>query len=247
MYPRITKALFALMVLCLLVTPNAFAHEGDRKEPDPTLGDSPAGEKASLELAFDDKRAVADDSAVKRAIPPVDIVVDGKRLPAKAISKFDGKPLNFVMNEKAEKEGVIYAFTSRKLLKAYLQKENAMPSVNPPANEANGAQHLSWEYWSYVFEDSYYGGKYLYKTRGYGYRNLADIKRRCYILWCDSWDNAISSVMTTSNGKTVLYSGPYYSGSTFTFYGHIHNPNLNWNGSQWAGWNDVTSSMFVFW
>jgi hypothetical protein len=236
----VVGTLTAAMLLSALVVPNTFAKDDPAPHaPDPGLLQAAPAQQLNLAVLFDDTKAVVDDTAVNRPIPAVDLVVDGKRYRAEDIRKFDGQALNFVANEKAAKEGVLYAFTSRQRLKAYLEREHALPSeaTKPEAAPA----HLSWDYYSYFFEDDSYDGKYLRLYPGYWYSDLRKIDRRCYVFWCDSWDNAISSVMASGQAwKTVLYSGPLGTGSTFTFYGHVDYAYL------YDGWNNATSSMAVY-
>lgn len=126
-------------------------------------------------------------------IPLIPIVVDGIKMSPEEISKYDGQPLYYLVNDQARSEGVVYIFTTLERLIGFEEvaqstemSNNIMSSCTDP---------------SAFYNDPSFGGTPLYRAPGQS-ANLYNIAFYAY-------NYNIESVKTTDcNVYTKLYGPP---------------------------------------
>lgn len=126
-------------------------------------------------------------------IPLIPIVVDGVKMAPEEISKYDGQPLYYLVNDQARSEGIVYIFTTLKRLTAF-------EKIAQTSGKSNKTM-LSCIDPSAFFNDPSFGGTPLYLAPG----QSANLYNRVFY----SYNYNIESVKTTDcNVYTKLYGSP---------------------------------------
>lgn len=167
-----------------------------------------------------------DAAKLVHRIPLVPIVVDGQYYEPEAITKYNGKALYFLVDSQAQKEGVLYAFTTIENLSAYMSETQGLPM----AGGSISPNHTSDDPFSYFPEHSGYGGYWFALRVGYGVTNLGD------------WNDRASSVLATPYGRwTALYEHSDFGGAQLWIPASHNIYDL-----RPYGWNDRASSFGVW-
>ncbi len=231
-YIRIRNRMLVVSMLALLsllfgqVTLAAAQGQDDPKPADP--------EPVSVEELFKEPKGYDKPEKHSHPIPdrPVIIDDDGVKRDPKEITKFNGKPLNLLINDDAEAKGAIYVFTSSAKLRKYLEKHNNLPSDKPRKKPTAGdiePLHYNWnDPYSYFYEHAGFGGCRLALHIGHAYSDLTKVG--CGVFWWWSlWNDRISSVSLTPQGwGTVLWEHTNWGGSRLILRPGADVTNLGW-------------------
>lgn len=161
--------------------------------------------------------------------PRASFVVDGVRYAPAQISKFNGRPLYFIVDLSKPEE-----------MTGYTNKTDfdAMVAGRKAAAGGIGIQQAG-QYASLFSGDEMTGDRFdLYSPYSVNY--LAGINRGCGLFGCaGNWDNVASSIFV--NGRVSVYDDIEYRGSWLYFQGYGY-ANLSW-----YGFDNITSSINVWW
>lgn len=206
-----------------------YIKEGDETRwlvPGPGLIDVTGMTPADVEALFPD----SEEAAIVHQAPDYPVIVDGVRYEPDEISRFNGQVLRFVWDERAEKEGVIYAFTTVEGLEQYLREQWGWPSSQESTTSDGQIAGL----WTNFYKHWWYGGAVFGSAPGVGWPDLRVAPA--------GWNDRISSVQvaTEASGAT-LYEHVNFGGAQFWMQSGSNYPVL-W----WHGWNDRASSVIVW-
>lgn len=142
-------------------------------------------------------------------VPEIPVVIDGVKRPAEAVREYNGRPLYFVVDEQAQREGVLYTFTSKEKFEAHITT-HSLAQANL-SDGTIGLFHQNYnDYDTYFIEGPWYANCVLPLPVGSSIVTLKGLNR------CGNgdWNDDISSVQATPNGGgSYLYTDAYYSGS----------------------------------
>jgi hypothetical protein len=161
--------------------------------------------------------------------PRAPFVVDGVQYAPQEITKFNGRPLYFVVDPGKSPEMIGY--TKQAEFDAAVASKRAERPVQP-----NGAgQYLD------LYDGDELTGYSARFNSAWGVNHLAGIGRGCGWFGCaGDWDNVASSV--SYNGNVALYDGYGYTGSSISLpYGYY------WLNLSWYGWDNRVTSLNVWW
>jgi hypothetical protein len=156
--------------------------------------------------------------------PKLPVVIDGKRLPAKAIHRFDGREIHLKLRKAADgKQELVVSLKAPKLKKSSKKARASSPG-------------------GYVrFYDGVNGtGGNFYRYHAQSISNLATVPQGCFIFCWGHWDDQITSV-ETNGAHTMLFDGKNFTGSSLSI------------PQEWTrradlglfGFNNRTSSLWV--
>lgn len=138
--------------------------DGNRREilfSDPQVEDTRNLSWAEFEKLYPPDR---DAEKIVHPIPERSIIIDGTRYNPEDISQFDGQVLRFIEDERTEKEGVLYAFTTREGVEDYMKREWGWSEKNSSTSSAavNAPNTVFSKYW----RDAFYSGSRLEVSPG---------------------------------------------------------------------------------
>jgi hypothetical protein len=173
--------------------------------------------------------AAGEVPAASRPVPEVPLVIDGKWLAPKEISRFDGRPLYLIYDQRTP--DVLVGFTKEAEANEYI------------AQRSGYAPSSAGEYIVIFSEDEKRGDSHTIPS-GTSYNHLASLGRACGWFGCaGNWDNVISSVML--HGEATFFTEPSFGGGWLYAWG----VNDWWFNMSTVGpeWNDQISSLHVHW
>lgn len=181
---------------------------------------------ADVEALFPD----SEEAVIVHQVPDYPVIVDGVRYEPAEITRFNGQVLRFVGDERAQKEGVIHAFTTVAGLEQYLQEQWGWPS----SQESTTADAQIAGFWTNFYEHWWYGGAVFGSAPGVGWPDLRVAPA--------GWNDRISSVQVATEASwATLYEDVNFGGAQFWMQSGSNYPVL-W----WHGWNDRASSVIVW-
>ncbi|MFI6291864.1 hypothetical protein ACIBEJ_09790 [Nonomuraea sp. NPDC050790] len=167
----------------------------------------------------------AGDPALSHRPPRIALVVDGVEYDPADITRFDGRPLTFALDETGP---TLHAFTDgRHLRAAAWAAAQTRPRVQAAAREVQ------------MFEHHHYGGDWFWLQAGYYWPNLA-VKRRGGWPTSPSWNDTISS-MSTNDCHVAYYDHIDLGGDSL----HVR-PYQEMRELDSIGWNDRISSVINY-
>lgn len=169
-------------------------------------------------------------AAHKHQAPRYPFVVDGVRYEPRQISTFDGRDLYFTVD--LSKPEQLVGYTRRTDFDTAVAKLRASAGSSPTAQ-------LAGQYFQLFSGDERTGDR-LDVNSPYGINNLVGIPRGCGIFGCaGNWDNVASSIYVS--GRATINDGIEYGGSWLYFSG------TGWANLSWYGFDNITSSLNVWW
>lgn len=170
----------------------------------------------------------APTGAVHKA-PAQPFIVDGVKYAPEQISKFNGRPLYFVVNMAKPKEMV-----------GYTNKSDFDGAVAVSKRQGTGASIQQAGQYAQLFANDELTGDRFDLNSPYGVNYLAGVNRGCGLFGCaGNWDNVASSIYI--NGRVSIYDGIEYTGTWLYLAGN------GWGNLSWWGMDNVTSSINVWW
>jgi hypothetical protein len=161
--------------------------------------------------------------------PAEPFIVDGVKYAPEQISKFNGRPLYFVVNMAKPKEMVGY--TEKNAFDAAVAASKALST----GSSVQGAGQYAT-----LYAGDELTGDTLTVNSPYGINYLAGVGRGCGLFGCaGDWDNVASSIYI--NGRVSVYDDIEYRGSWLYLAG------VGWGNLSWWGFDNATSSLNVWW
>ncbi|MFC4076148.1 peptidase inhibitor family I36 protein [Salinithrix halophila] len=164
------------------------------------------------------------------------VVLDGTKVSPNS-PKVD-KAKIFVEDDKAQKQGVVFGFSSKAKAEKYLkegvspiQKETSLP-ISPQQGKPSPTATSS-----YFFEHAGFGGSWFSIQLGYASSYLGSY-----------WNDRISSLSAASGGNwTILYEHSNYRGKQYWLKSGYSRSNLvDVPDGSGGNWNDKASSIYVY-
>jgi hypothetical protein len=161
--------------------------------------------------------------------PQSPFIVDGVRYQPQQISKFDGRALYFVVDLAKPHEMV--GFTDKRDFDTAVAASKALGS---------GASVQQAGQYATLYANDELTGDSMSLNSPYGINYLAGVNRGCGLFGCaGNWDNVASSIYI--NGRVSIYDDIEYRGSWLYLAG------TGWGNLSWWGFDNITSSMNVWW
>ncbi len=161
--------------------------------------------------------------------PVAPFVVDGVRYAPEQISKFDGRPLYFVVDMAKPLEMV-----------GYTNKSDFDAAVTLANQKAGGIGTQQAGQYVTLYAGDEMTGDWMNVNSPYGINYLAGVNRGCGLFGCaGNWDNVASSIFI--NGRVSVYDDIEYRGSWLYLAGY------GWGNLSWWGFDNITSSINVWW
>lgn len=178
-------------------------------------------------------RQDAYDPQLRHQAPPVRIMVDGELREPEEISRFNGRPIIYLMNAESQEGGFVYVFADHQQLRTHLQARGKMPR-----GEVSGVTAANQNP-AVFFVDPSLEGYELKVEPGYALPNLKDVN----MAFLRNWNDEISSLTASPVGTyTVLYMHSNYWGSEVWTEAGGYKYDLSW-----ANFDNQASSIKVLW
>ncbi|GGK26201.1 hypothetical protein GCM10010124_18570 [Pilimelia terevasa] len=188
-------------------------------------------------------------------VPRVAFTVNGVAGRGSQISRYDGRAVYFIAHPaKAGQPARLEGYTNLRTFKAETARIDAAArraaqarlgatAAAAPRLRATGAgtalPALTTDR-SWFYEHGNFGGNRFSMRVGTAVNDLTRYNMSCFLWWCTSWNDQLSSVGATGWNGTFLYEHILYQGSAIYFPPGYVAPNLG----VW-GWNDRASSIWV--
>jgi hypothetical protein len=180
--------------------------------------------------------------------PQVPLYVDGEAIDPKDITRFDGRPLEFMVVDTAGAKSELHASTGtpisdlmKILHTSALLNGAAQPALGrliAPSNQA-GPGPGPYNYGQVqMFQDIEYGNNWFWCAAGQKLPDLRQIPRGCTLWMCGDWNDQISSTAATESW-VAYYWDIWYGGSVFW-----QRPLQPIPDFRPYGWNDQISSVW---
>jgi hypothetical protein len=164
--------------------------------------------------------------------PRAPFVVDGVRYAPEQISKFNGRPLYFIVD--LAKPDQMTGYTNKTDFDTKVASSKATNTTTGGVGTQQAGQYVS------LYSGDELTGDRFDLNSPYGVNYLAGVNRGCGLFGCaGQWDNVASSIFI--NGRVSVYDGIEYTGSWLYFQGYGY-ANLSW-----YGFDNITSSINVWW
>jgi hypothetical protein len=220
-----------LMVGLVSVTGCGGAEMEEPSEPSVEVSDQAAEDSAYFDSLFPVQQD-ADDAQLQHPTPRVPIMVDGQLHAPETISRFNGRPVIYLMNAESQEGGFVYVFANPQQLRKHLRARGQLPRAEVPGVSAQEDTTPAA-----FFEDAAFEGNVLRLRVGYGIPNLKDHM----MAWPWTWNDEISSVQAAGSGShTVLYQNSNYWGTQVWLQAGTHDYDLSW-----SSFDNQTSSIKV--
>ncbi len=173
----------------------------------------------------------------KQPILPLPVKIKGVTYDPRDLSHFDGKPLQFYVDEKTKKEGCIYGFTSKDDLYRQLMAVGMLPKdIVSNTDHQQVLKHWVPGNPSFYYQHINYGGARLQLDPRHSAYDLTEFHMSGYLWWWTSWNDQISSLKTGTYGAW-LFEHTKFEGEPFIVGPRTEIP--------WIGqvWNDRISSI----
>ena len=177
---------------------------------------------------------VSDD--IVHPIPQMPIVIDGVRYAPEGISQFNGRVLRYVLDQRTQSEGVIYAFTTLEGLTQYLKDQWGWEpaSANTRSMGTGIVRPMSDSYWTVFYADAYYAGSTILSAPNAAISDLSTVS--------PGWNDRISSVqVSTGAAWATLYADTSYAGDQLWM-----QRGTEWSSLAGNGWDNRASSLKVW-
>lgn len=170
--------------------------------------------------------------------PTVPVEVDGKDIDPSEIRQYDGKPLYSTVRSIGKPgQSQLVSFTDPDRAVDFIR--GMVKSEDHPGTDLSGffGSHVQPTYPSYFFEHINFGGARIDLEDRHTFWDLRDYWLGGILWWWTSWNDQISSLITTGRG-VVLYENIWWGGSSLYL---PPNSLILFLGNY--GWNDRTSSV----
>jgi hypothetical protein len=191
--------------------------------------------------------------------PKVPLYVDGVGVDPRDISRFDGRPLEFVVAKQRGGDAALFASTSTPISDHMKAAHTAawLNALGPRGighvrGQSNAIRDLGpvWDPWDppltgwdpssvQMFQDIDYEGNWTWCAGGEPIPDLRQVSRDCTLWWCEGdWNDQISS-MSGTGVWVAYYSDIWYGGNVLW-----QQPGQPFSDLRLFGWNDQISSVW---
>ncbi|MDX1615242.1 MAG: hypothetical protein R3300_13090 [Candidatus Promineifilaceae bacterium] len=152
---------------------------------------------------------------IRHGTPDVPIEVDGNEIDPTEISQYDGQPLYSTVQSTGEQgRSKLVSFTNPVRAAEFVQNTAEGPDDIGPGLFAS---HISPSCTASFYSSTFFRGKEMELDYRHVAWDLREWRLRGFLWWTrESWDNEISSLITTCRGVT-LYALPGWRGSQLHF------------------------------
>jgi len=166
------------------------------------------------------------------------VVLDGVRYnPTDAALRSAGR-LHYVVDQQAQKQGVVYAFRTEREALARLAATDATAQAGRVSPLGSGVVE--------IYSDTDGGGDLLTQGPNTYQGNLTLVGRGCFLWFCNgNWNDVISSVR--SNGRAVVLHRDLNLTGPSIYFGSWVSANLtDYVAPDGINWNDQATSLYVY-
>jgi hypothetical protein len=167
------------------------------------------------------------------------VVLDGVRYNPTDPALRSAGSLHYVVDQQAQKQGVVYAFRTEREALARLAATNATATPTGTVSpQGSGVVE--------IFSETNGYGDWLTQGPNTYQGNLGLVGRGCFLWWCNgTWNDVISSLRT--NGRAVvLYRDINLTGQSIYFGSWVSANLTDYAAPDGINWNDQASSLYVY-